>query len=77
MSKKSSSSFSAGRPTERSTNKKKETTLASLSDQPVMKRINVDIPLEEHTKLKVFATEQHMSIREVMREALRLYVANK
>lgn len=62
MSKKSNI-LSAGRPSAR---KDKATTLASLSDKPITKRVNFELDIEQHKKLKVYASSQGKSIKEVL-----------
>ena len=59
----------AGRPSARGG---KVATLASLSDQLVMKRVNFELPAEQHTKLKIYAAKQGKSIKELLTE----YVAS-
>lgn len=56
-------SLSAGRPSARID---KAATLASLADVPVMKRINFQLPAEEHTKLKVYAARRGKTITELL-----------
>jgi len=64
--------LTAGRPSAR-TDKARAATLASLAaDAGGMKRVNFELPAEQHTKLKVYATKQGKSIKEVLSE----YVAS-
>ena len=67
MSKKSNS-LSAGRP---SVGKDQATLLASLADNAGKKRMNIDLSIEEHTKLKVYASSQGKSIKEVVTACIR------
>lgn len=67
MSKKSNS-LSAGRP---SVGRNKSTILASLADNAGTKRVNVELSIEEHTKLKVYASSQGKSIKEVLTTCIR------
>lgn len=55
--------LSAGRPSARVN---KATTLSSLADSPVMKRVNFDITADDHAKLKIHATRQGKSIKELL-----------
>ncbi len=62
---KSSNTLSAGRPSTRSN---KAATLASLSDEVEMKRVNFQLPADQHTKLKIYAAQQGKTIKELMSE---------
>lgn len=57
--------LSAGRP---SAARSKAATLASLADKPATKRVNFDLSAEQHTKLKVYATRQGKTIKELFSE---------
>lgn len=64
--------LTAGRPSAR-TDKAKAATLASLTnDGSSMKRVNFELSAEQHAKLKIYATKQGQSIKDVLTE----YVAN-
>lgn len=63
MSVKLKGALSAGRPSARSS---KATTLASLADKPATVRVNFDLDREQHMKLKLYATKQGRSIKEVL-----------
>ncbi|QCE35837.1 chromosome partitioning protein ParB (plasmid) [Acetobacteraceae bacterium] len=66
MSKKSNI-LMAGRPTHRS--EKSVATLASLSNEKsALKRVNFQLSEELHMKLKIFATKQGKSVKEVLTE---------
>lgn len=60
---KPSSTLSAGRPSARSN---KAATLASLSDDASMKRVNFELSAERHAKLKIHAAKQGKSIKELL-----------
>ena len=45
--------LTAGRP---SASKSRAATLASLVDDATMKRVNFELPADQHTKLKIYAT---------------------
>ena len=64
MSKNTKTLF-AGRP---STKLSKVPTLASLSAHSAMKRVNFDIPADQHQRLKIYAAENGKSIRELLSE---------
>ena len=67
---KPTTTLSAGRPSARTN---KAATLASLSDDAGgMKRVNFELPAEQHAKLKIYATKQGKSIKDVLSE----YVAS-
>jgi len=55
----------AGRPSVRNN---KTATLASIADVPTMKRVNFDLSIEEHTKLKVYAARQGKTVKELLTE---------
>ena len=55
--------LSAGRPSAKSN---KAATLASLSDKAATVRVNFDLDREQHIKLKLYATKQGRSIKEVL-----------
>ena len=58
--------LTAGRPSVRAN---KAATLASLAgDDPAMKRVNFQIPADQHTKLKVYAARQGKTITELLTE---------
>lgn len=56
--------LTAGRPSSRS----KAATLASLSDGIAMKRVNFQIPADQHMKLKIYAARHGKTIRELLTE---------
>ncbi|AZR29168.1 chromosome partitioning protein ParB (plasmid) [Xanthomonas vasicola pv. arecae] len=60
---KPSTPLSAGRPSARSN---KAATLASLSDDVNMKRVNFELSAERHAKLKIHAAKQGKSIKELL-----------
>lgn len=60
---KNTSILSAGRP---STRNNKAATLASLSDNVEIKRVNFQVSAEQHTKLKIFAAKKGKSIKELL-----------
>lgn len=58
--------LSAGRPSVRADKVK---TLASLADDAgSMKRVNFELPAEQHTKLKIYAARQGKTIKELLTE---------
>lgn len=57
---KPSSTLTAGRPSARSN---KAATLASLADEVSMKRVNFELPAEQHTKLKIYAATKGKTIK--------------
>jgi hypothetical protein len=57
--------LTAGRP---SVTKNRAATLASLADDATMKRVNFDLPADQHTKLKIYATKQGKTIKELLTE---------
>lgn len=65
---KTATTLSAGRPSAR-TDKAKAATLASLADNASgMKRVNFELSTEQHAKLKIYATKQGKSIKELLTE---------
>ncbi|CAI2936797.1 TPA: chromosome partitioning protein ParB [Pseudomonas aeruginosa C40A] len=68
---KAATTLSAGRPSAR-TDKSKAATLASLADDASMKRVNFELSADQHTKLKIYATRQGKTIKELLTE----YVAS-
>ena len=68
---KAATTLSAGRPSAR-TDKSKAATLASLADDASMKRVNFELSADQHTKLKIYATLQGKTIKELLTE----YVAS-
>lgn len=62
---KASTALTAGRPSARSS---KAATLASLSDETEMKRVNFELPADQHAKLKVYAARQGKTIKELLTE---------
>lgn len=64
----SQTKLSAGRPSAR-TDKARAATLASLADEVGgMKRVNFELPADQHTKLKIYATRQGKTIKELLTE---------
>lgn len=61
----SKTTLSAGRPSARNN---KAATLASLADTGGKKRVNFELSAEQHTKLKIYATKQGKSIKELLTE---------
>lgn len=57
--------LTAGRP---SVTKNHTATLASLSDDAVTKRVNFELPADQHTKLKIYATKQGKTIKDLLTE---------
>lgn len=55
--------LSAGRP---SAKLNKAATLASLADKAATVRVNFDLDREQHIKLKLYATKNGKSIKEVL-----------
>ena len=64
---KAGTTLSAGRPSAR-TDKSKAATLASLADDASMKRVNFELSADQHTKLKIYATRQCKTIKELLTE---------
>ena len=46
----------------------KAETLATLSDDAEMKRVNFQLPADQHTKLKIYAAKQGKTIKELLTE---------
>ncbi len=57
--------LTAGRP---SAAKSRTATLASLADETAMKRVNFELSAEQHIKLKIYATKQGKTIKELLTE---------
>ncbi|HAV1900466.1 TPA: chromosome partitioning protein ParB [Enterobacter hormaechei subsp. steigerwaltii] len=55
--------LSAGRPSAKTS---KAATLASLADKGTTVRVNFDLGREQHIKLKVYATKQGKSVKDVL-----------
>jgi hypothetical protein len=53
----------AGRP---SSTKSKAATLASLADNKVYKRLNINIEEETHKRLKMYALSQDKTVTEIL-----------
>jgi len=66
---KQAMTLTAGRP---SAAKNRATTLASLADDASTKRVNFELPSDQHTKLKIYAAKQGKTIKELLTE----YVAS-
>lgn len=62
---KVATTLSAGRPSARTN---RATTLASLSDDVTVKRVNFELPAELHAKLKIHAAKAGKSIKELLTE---------
>jgi hypothetical protein len=62
---KPATALSAGRPSARTN---RATTLASLSDDVALKRVNFELPAEQHAKLKIHAAKVGKSIKELLTE---------
>jgi len=61
-------SLSVGRPSAR-TDKGRAATLASLADDgSSIKRVSFEVTAEQRTKLKIYATKQGKSIKELLTE---------
>ncbi len=63
--RKTVNTLTAGRPSARSN---KATTLASLADEAGTKRVNFELPTDQHTKLKIYAAKQGKTIKELLSE---------
>lgn len=61
---KATRALTAGRPSARN----RAATLASLSDDAEMKRVNFQLPADQHTKLKIYAAKQGKTIKELLTE---------
>ena len=59
---KASKTLTAGRPSKRA----KTRFLAKLADDQEFKRVNFDLSIALHAKLKIYATKQGKSIKEVL-----------
>ena len=57
--------LSAGQPSARND---KAATLASLADKAATVRVNFDLDRDQHIKLKLYATKQGKSIKDVLSE---------
>jgi len=55
--------LSAGRPSAKTN---KAATLDSLADKGATVRVNFDLDRDQHIKLKVYATKQGKSVKEVL-----------
>ena len=65
---KTTTALTAGRPSAR-TDKARAATLASLADDAGgMKRVNFELPAEQHAKLKIYAAKQGKTIKELLTE---------
>ncbi|MDN8003131.1 chromosome partitioning protein ParB [Burkholderia multivorans] len=62
-----------GRP---SATKDKAATLASLAGDVQMKRVNFQLPAEQHMKLKVYAAQHGKTITELLTEHVGRLVGN-
>lgn len=62
---KESLTLTAGRPSARTN---KGALLSSLSDQQPTKRVNFDLSVEQHAKLKIYAAKQGKSIKDLLTE---------
>lgn len=60
---KPTSTLSAGRPSARTGN---AATLSSFTDKAATVRVNFDLDRDQHIKLKLYATKQGKSIKEVL-----------
>ena len=63
MSTSTEGALTAGRPTAK---RNKAATLASLADKAATSRVNFDLDRDQHIKLKLYATKQGKSIKEVL-----------
>jgi len=61
---KKDTTLKAGRPSANN----KTRTLASLSDDTTIKRVNFELSQDRHTKLKIYAIKTGKSIRELLTE---------
>jgi ParG len=57
------STLSAGRP---SIGKSKEVSLSSLSNAAPLKRVNFQLSIIQHQKLKIFSAKQGKSIKDLL-----------
>lgn len=62
---KNINTFTAGRP---SANSGKAKTLASVSGERDTKRVNIQLSVERHRKLKLYATRHDTTIKELFTE---------
>lgn len=62
---KNLSALKAGRPSAR---QDKEKTLSGLTDSPPTKRVNFDLTVEDHARLKIYAARQGKSIKDILNE---------
>ncbi|MBE0449046.1 MAG: chromosome partitioning protein ParB [Actinobacteria bacterium] len=60
--------LSAGRPSVKAGDKRKAATLASLSDERPVKRVNFELPAAQHAKLKIYAARQGKTVKELLTE---------
>lgn len=63
--------LSAGRPSVKASDKRKAATLASLSDEQPKKRVNFELPADQHAKLKIYAARQGKTVKELLTEYIR------
>lgn len=63
--------LSAGRPSVKAGDKRKAATLASLADDQPKKRINFELPADQHAKLKVYAARQGKTVKDLLTEYIR------
>ena len=68
MSKKTAS-LSAGRPSVK--NGQSETLSSLLADQNQTTRVNFDLSIEEHTKLKIYAARQGKTIKALLTDYVK------
>jgi Antitoxin ParD len=62
---KNTNTLVAGRPGSRVDKIK---TLSSLADNVSMKRVNFDVTVDNHAKLKIYAARQGKTIKEILSE---------
>lgn len=60
--------LSAGRPSMKAGDKRREATLASLRDDQPKKRVNFELPADQHAKLKIYAARQGKTVKELLTE---------
>jgi len=60
--------LSAGRPSVKAADKRKAATLASLSDDKPVKRVNFELAADQHAKLKIYAARQGKTVKELLTE---------
>jgi len=63
--------LSAGRPSVKVGDKRKATTLASLSDERSVKRVNFELSADQHAKLKIYAAREGKTVKELLTEYVR------